>query len=325
MLVGSTRSYQDTLPDVLKDRVNRGMVSLISVPFQRQGKTIGFLTMLDSRENFFTQEHLEIAEEVASQLAIALTQARLYEEIEQHAAELEDRVKLRTGELEEKTRELETFTYSVSHDLKAPLRGIDGYSRLLLEDHADALNEEGKTFLTTVRHAAQQMSQLIDDLLAYSRLERRAIQNQVIDPRNIVQAVLSERTAAIEEYGAVVSVNLPFTRVTADADGLAIVLRNLIDNALKFSRNSEPPTIQIGGQVTDKYCIIWVQDNGIGFDMQFHERIFDIFQRLHRVEDYPGTGIGLAMVRKAMERMGGMIRAESKPGEGATFYIEIPR
>ncbi len=238
-------------------------------------------------------------------------------------AELEQRVVDRTAQLEALNKELESFTYSVSHDLKAPLRGIDGYSRLLLRDHAAQLNEEGRQFLANVRHGAQQMSELIDDLLAYSRLERRAMASVTVSPGEVARAVIAERAEEIRERGATVTMDIPDMEISADRDGLLMVLRNLLENALKFTPAAVQPSIEIGGRMEAGRCILWVKDNGIGFDMKFHDRIFEIFQRLQRVEDYPGTGIGLAIVRKAMQRMGGRVWAESEPGQGAVFYLEL--
>lgn len=250
---------------------------------------------------------------------------RMEEEIRHINTELEARVRQRTAELAAANKELETFTYSVSHDLKAPLRGIDGYSRLLLEDHQAQLDDEGRFFLANVRHGVDQMSQLIEDLLAYSRMERRNLHGIELDLRDQVEAVLKERGEEIETKGVRVELDLDATSVRADPEGLAMVLRNLIDNALKFSRESHPPTISISGVLKGKTVILAVKDNGIGFDMQFQDRIFEIFQRLQRSEDYPGTGVGLAIVRKAMQRMGGRVWAKSEPGRGATFYLELPR
>jgi PAS domain S-box-containing protein len=250
---------------------------------------------------------------------------RMENEIRQLNADLEQRVLARTAELASANQELETFTYSVSHDLKAPLRGIDGYSRLLLEDHREQLDEEGRLFLDNVRHGVDQMNQLIEDLLAYSRMERRELLGVPLDLERQVAAVLAECRDEIAAKGMRVSVDLGAPVVHADPDGLAMVLRNLIDNAIKFSRDSRPPTLAISAIPTEKGVTLAIQDNGIGFDMQFHDRIFDIFQRLQRAEDYPGTGVGLAIVRKAMQRMGGRVWAASAPGQGATFYLELPR
>jgi PAS domain S-box-containing protein len=247
------------------------------------------------------------------------------EEIRQINIELEERVRQRTAQLAAANKELETFTYSVSHDLKAPLRGIDGYSRLLLEEHQTQLDDEGRMFLNNVRHGVEQMSQLIEDLLTYSRMERRSLQGLDIDLDRLITEILAERQVDIHACGMIVEVDLQGLRAHADPEGLTIVLRNLIDNALKFSRDSHPPRLSILGTAAENSIILAITDNGIGFDMQFHDRIYDIFQRLQRAEDYPGTGIGLAIVYKAMLRMGGQVWAKSEPGQGAAFYLELPQ
>ena len=146
-----------------------------------------------------------------------------------------------------------------------------------------------------------------------------------MNPRALAQALVAERGDEIRARGVAIWMEVDCAEVTADPDGLAQAVRNLLDNALKFTRDTPHPAIEIGGRETGRACVLWVRDNGIGFDMQYHDRIFDIFQRLHRTEDYPGTGIGLTIVRKAMERMGGRAWAESAPGAGATFYLEIPK
>ena len=240
-------------------------------------------------------------------------------------AELETRIAARTAALNAKTRELETFAYSVAHDLKAPLRGIDGYSRMLLADYFEKLDDSGRSFLQTIQNSTDEMNQLIDDLLAYSRLERREIKPYRIELAPIVSALVEEkrRDATAHQIDFVVDVN--GATVMADASGLSQSLRNYLDNAIKFSSKTTEPRIEIGSKESERSCLLWVRDNGIGFDMQHHDRIFDIFQRLNVAEEYPGTGIGLAIVRKAMERMGGRAWAESTPGKGATFYLEIPK
>jgi PAS domain S-box-containing protein len=244
--------------------------------------------------------------------------------LEQLNQELEVRVAERTVQLEAKNRELEAFAYSVSHDLKAPLRGIDGYGHLLQEDYADRLDEEGQTFINNIRQATAQMARLIDDLLAYSRLERQSLRHVPISLSMLIDSLLREQQEAIAGQNAqIVQIDLDQT-ITVDPDGLAIILRNLLANALKFTKEGEPPAIEIGCKTADDTHLLWVKDSGIGFDMQFQSRIFEIFQRLHHAEQYPGTGIGLALVRKAAERLGGTVWAESKPDEGATFYIQLP-
>jgi PAS domain S-box-containing protein len=235
---------------------------------------------------------------------------------------LEHKVNERTSQLLAKSKELENFCYSVSHDLRAPLRGIDGYSRLLLEDHHDSLSEEGRSFLMNVRAATKNMSALIEDLLAYSKLERRKLSTMAIRLSSFMSNMLDLYKGEMEKVR--ITVEVDDLEVHADPDGLAIVLRNLIDNAMKFSQYVPQPEIGIRAHAAEGFCVLAVKDNGIGFDMKFYHKIFEIFHRLHRVEDYPGTGIGLAMVQKAMERMGGKVWAESHPGAGATFYLQLP-
>jgi PAS domain S-box-containing protein len=252
-----------------------------------------------------------------------ITQRKIAEDALRDAKiNLEHKVNERTSQLLAKSKELENFCYSVSHDLRAPLRGIDGYSRLLLEDHYDRLSEEGRGFLRNVRAATKNMSDLIEDLLGYSKLERRKLSTMAIRLSSFVASMLDQYKGEMEK--ARVTVDVGDFKVYADPDGLAIVLRNLIDNAVKFSRYIPQPEIGIHAHSAGDFCVLAVKDNGIGFDMKFYHKIFEIFHRLHRVEDYPGTGIGLAMVQKAMERMGGKIWAESHPGAGAAFYLRLP-
>ena len=250
---------------------------------------------------------------------------RARELLDQLNAELEQRVGDRTAALNAKSRELEIFAYSVAHDLKAPLRGIDGYSRLLMEDHAEHLDEEGRFFVETINQATAEMSQLIEDLLQYSRLERTEVKLARIEIQPFVKSVVEQKEREAGERKIDFVVNVNGGHVLADTSGLTQALRNYLDNAIKFTRKQEQAKIEIGAnESTDSY-VLWVRDNGVGFDMKYHDRIFGIFQRLNPSEEYPGTGIGLAIVRKAMERMGGRAWAFSEPGCGATFFLEIPR
>jgi PAS domain S-box-containing protein len=243
----------------------------------------------------------------------------------QNEAELERRVAERTAQLAAANKELESFSYSVSHDLKAPLRGIDGYSQLLDELYSSKLEEEGRFFVHTIRSATLKMAELIDDLLSYSRLERRVMTAVSIELGQFVTQILEPYQEEIETRAVEIRSCLPLTIVQADPEGLSIALRNVIDNAMKFTRKISNPVIVIGVEERDQSCVIWVRDNGVGFDIQYHDRIFEVFQRLQRVEDYPGTGVGLAIARKALLRMGGKIWAESIPDEGTTFFMEIPK
>jgi signal transduction histidine kinase len=251
---------------------------------------------------------------------------RAKEALDRLNAELEMRIDDRTAALNAKTRELESFAYSVAHDLKAPLRGIDGYSRILLQDYSETLQDDGCTMLQTIQDSTDEMNRLIDDLLAYSRLERRELRTDTIELAPVISSLVEEKKRECAERPIDFVVTVNGAAVQADASGLAQALRNYLDNAIKFTGKVPAPRIEIGSREEGaESCLLWVRDNGIGFDMEHHEQIFDIFQRLNGAADYPGTGIGLAIVRKAMERMGGRAWAESKPGAGATFYLEIPR
>lgn len=262
------------------------------------GKGLAFLTLKDITDRKYAEEALRDAK-----------------------VNLESKIEQRTAQLLAKSKELENFCYSVSHDLKAPLRGIDGYSRLLLESYHECLDEEGRSFLQNVRIATKHMTRLIEDLLAYSKLERRKLSTMSVELSSFVSNLLSQFRDSLQNVHLTVEVDS--YRVRADPDGLAIALRNLIDNAVKFSKYSPAQEVEILARAEGEHCIISVRDNGIGFDMRFYDKIFEIFQRLHRAEEYPGTGIGLAMVHKAMERMGGRVWAESKPGAGAVFYLQL--
>ena len=251
-------------------------------------------------------------------------QKRAADEIMQLNTELELRVAERTAQLEAANKELAAFSYSVSHDLKAPLRGIAGYSHLLEDSAAERLSEEGRLFLRNIRQGVAQMQTLIDDLLAYARMERRTLGNEVVDLSASMDAVMRGYSRDVAERGITLRSELPLLTVRADREGLFVVLRNLVDNAFKFSSGARPPTVELGARDADGRVILWVRDNGIGFDMKYHERIFEMFSRLQRAEDYSGTGVGLALVRKAVQRMGGRVWAESTPGQGATFFVELP-
>ncbi|WP_319589443.1 PAS domain S-box protein [uncultured Draconibacterium sp.] len=248
----------------------------------------------------------------------------LQEELEILNAELEKKVEQRTSQLEAANKELETFTYSVSHDLKAPLRGIDGYSKLLLNEYGNSLNEEASHFIKTIRSSTLQMNQLIEDLLAYSRLERSHFKPERIALQSFIKTLVSDFSNEIENEGIIVEIEIPEVEIVTDSTGLSIVLRNLLENAIKFTRGKPAPKVEINWEKKNGFWIISVKDNGVGFDMKYHNRIFEIFQRLHRSEDFQGTGIGLAMVFKAVQRMNGKVWAESSLGVGATFFVELP-
>jgi PAS domain S-box-containing protein len=245
----------------------------------------------------------------------------LVEDINEKSNQLE----LSAEKLNAKNKELETFTYSVSHDLKAPLRGIDGYSRLLEEMYSDKLQGEGLKFIKTIREGTKQMNQLIEDLLAYSRLERSVFRTSSFNIKDLIETIVNMMNNGLSGHKAKINIVADDCEIDTDYDGLSIVLRNLLENAIKFSGKVESPQINIILKENVNSWVLIVEDNGIGFDMKYHDRIFEIFQRLNLPEQYAGTGIGLAMVNKSVERMNGKIWAESSPGNGAKFYLEIQK
>jgi PAS domain S-box-containing protein len=263
---------------------------------------------------------VDITSQKLAENALRESEARLLD----LTRELEHRVVERTAQLQDAYSELESFAYAVSHDLKAPLRAIDGFSHLLLEQYDQQLDAQGKSLLGRVRRGAAQMASLIDGLLAYSRTERRELHEDAIDIAQLVQSALDEHAEQIRERKVIVHCTVPPAIVHADREGVALVLRNLLGNAIKFTRDVPDPTIEIGCEVRPRTLTVTVKDNGIGFEQQYHDQIFKIFQRLHRIDEYPGTGIGLALARKAVQRMGGRIWAESEPGKGAKFFVELP-
>ena len=238
-------------------------------------------------------------------------------------AELEQRVRERTAALEESNRELEGFTYSVSHDLRAPLRHMAGFAQLLEKSAAGKLDEVGLRHLGIVIDSANHMGKLMDQLLAFSRMGRAALRPQSLDLGQLVSEVI--QTAVPEMNGRTIEWKIaPLPEVTADPDLLRLVLGNLISNAVKFTRNNPNACIEIGSERRDGETVIWVRDNGAGFDPRFYEKLFGVFQRLHHADQFEGTGIGLANVRRIVSRHGGRTWAEGAINQGATFYFSLP-
>lgn len=235
----------------------------------------------------------------------------------------EDALAERTAALEAANKELEAFTYTVSHDLKAPLRGMDGFARAVLDDYADRLDETGRRHLGIIQAAARRMGELIDDLLRYSRLERGEVKTERVPLRPLLERVCEEVEEDIRARGLTLRMELAMEAVEAERHGLREALANLVENAVKFSRDGSG-TITIGSRREGDAILLSVTDTGIGFDMKYHDRIFRIFERLHGQEEYPGTGVGLAIVRKVAERHGGRAWAVSEPGKGSTFYLALP-
>ncbi len=248
---------------------------------------------------------------------------RAVQEVKDLNAALEDRVKQRTADLSEANRELESFAYSMSHDLRAPLRGIDGFSHLLADEYGDRIEAQGREYLLRVRHAAQRMGTLIDDLLDLSRVNRRELRRESVDLSQIATEVLEELKKSAPQRQARVEI-APDLRVVGDPQLLRVLLENLIGNAWKYSARQETTQIVVGCERSQNgVASYFVRDNGVGFDMAYADKLFHPFQRLHKPDEFEGSGVGLASVARIVRRHRGSVWAESSPGAGATFHFRL--
>lgn len=237
-------------------------------------------------------------------------------------AELDQRVVERTAQLEAANKELEAFSYSVSHDLRAPLRGVDSFSRMVLEDYGPKLDDEGRRMLNVVRSESQRMGQLIDDLLAFSRVGRLEMRLQLIDMTELVQDVIERLRLPPERQRQISVVSLP--QAYGDRSLIRQVWVNLLSNALKFTRQQTVPGIEVGASIAAGATMYYVRDNGVGFDPRHAHKLFGVFQRLHSEEEFEGTGVGLALVQRIVNRHGGSVRAEGEVNKGAVFFFSLP-
>jgi signal transduction histidine kinase len=249
---------------------------------------------------------------------------RAEEEVRRLNTVLEARVEARTRELQSANEALEAFGRTVAHDLRAPLRNMQGFARALLEDYADRLEEEGRMYAERIAAGAERMDVLIRDLLSYARLSRAEMQYERVYPEQAVRLVLQDMESDLQRRKAQVAVQAEMPPVMANRAALAAIFSNLISNAMKFTEPGKAPEISVRADRHDGVVRLSVEDHGIGINEQHHHRIFEVFERLHGQETYPGTGIGLAIVRKGAERMGGSSGVESSVGKGATFWVELP-
>jgi signal transduction histidine kinase len=269
-------------------------------------------------------ERLSLFSAVA--LVVSLLAARVRRNQKQLSdlnSELEEKVKKRTAALNESHQQLEAFCYTLAHDLRAPLRAIQGFADLLITDHGSELNAEARVDTERIRNSAERMGRLILDLLAYTDLSRSEFKKQMVNLDATCQNVLRMFSDEIQRTGAEVSMALPAKYVLGDRSGIERVLVNLLANSLKFSDPARPPRISIYSESESSNVRISVEDNGIGIDPKYRERIFGVFERLSPTTNTVGTGIGLAIVKRSVEKMGGTVGVDSKPGAGSRFWFQL--
>ena len=314
--------------------VSRVSASMLLVPLVSGAGVTGVISAQSYEENCYTDSHLDFLRLAANEISIALENARLYASLQNELVEriradrhirelnqeLEERVRARTADLEEAVHELEGFSYTISHDLRAPIRGVSGFTAILEEQHGEQLDEVGRYYLGWIKANAAMMGRQIDDLLAFIHLARMSLNTEQVN-----------MTMLASEVAAELSANLPHGRarfyieelppIQADPSMVRLLLSHLVENGLKFAAGKQIIEINIGYLDVDGKQTYFVRDNGVGFDMQYAGKLFQVFQRLHLQEEFEGSGVGLAMVRRILNRHGGDIWAESVPGEGATFYF----
>lgn len=310
--------------------VEAGLRATAALPLRLDGHVVGALTLYSSERNFFDDQLTALVTEMATDLSFALQNYEREElrreaeaELQRAKAELEQRVEARTAELAAANRELEAFAYSASHDLRAPLRSIEGFARILLEDLAERLGDEGREHLERIRHAAGRMNVLIDDLLMLSMAGRQEMQPAEVDLSALAADILAELQRVVPDRRVTTRLAAG-CKATGDARLLRVLLQNLLENAVKYTGRQAEARIEFGCTGSGRDRVFHVRDNGAGFDPQRAKRLFEPFQRFHRAEDFEGTGIGLATAARVVARHGGHIWAEAEPGKGAAFFFTLP-
>lgn len=295
------------------------------IPIVDNQKFLGVLNIGLLKPKTFQPKQIELAFQVANQFLIGMIQANMAEQIKLYTTNLEDLVKARTAQLNSKAEELEAFTYSVSHDLRSPLRAIDGFSRTLVDSFGGDLPEKAQHYLNRVRHNAVRMGKMIDDLLELSRVGRKEIRFSQVDLNRLIQDILTELENNNQRGMAAIEVaKLPFCY--GDKNLLRLAIFNLISNAIKYSRDQEKPKISFDFYLSKSNNPIYtIKDNGVGFDMKYVDKLFGVFQRLHTNREYEGNGIGLVTVHRIFEKHGGKVWAEAEINKGATFFFTFEK
>ncbi len=286
----------------------------------------GFIRFDDcEKQTEFSVAEVDALRSVAGLLGSAIERRKIEDELRKYRGHLEELVQIRTNELSEVNAELKAFAYSVSHDLRAPLRAMYGFSQVLIEDYGSFLDERGQEYAKRIESAAKRMENLIQDLLNYSSLSRTEIHFQPINMNQIFANILLQLKEEIQQCQAQIEIIKPLPEVIGHQLILEQIFSNLLTNAIKFVPPDRVPYIKIWAEQDLKTAIFWVADNGIGIERDYHDRIFKVFERLHSPEEFPGTGIGLAIVRRGVDRLGGTVGLESTPDLGTKFWIRLSR
>ena len=321
----SDEFMENTVQDAEHLRLIRelGLKSSITVALYSRDKLYGVLTLvLADSGRLFEEKDLEFAKELALRATLALENAKLYKEMQDSNTELEQRVAKRTFDLEAINKELEAFSYSVSHDLRAPLRSIDGFSNKILKDYGELFDDQGKDYFMRVKNASQHMGHLIDDLIKLARISRVGMNMEEINLSAVAQLITTELQESNPERRASFDIQEDMI-AKGDRNLMQIALQNLLDNAWKYSKNQTETKIEFGSTQKDDKIIYFIRDNGVGFDMRYVDKLFGAFQRLHSLSEFEGTGIGLATVQRIIRRHQGTIWADSEVNKGTTFLFTL--
>jgi PAS domain S-box-containing protein len=308
---------EDAVNLALKTAITAGRSEEEGWQYNKDGKSFFANTIITALYNAdcSLKGFAKVTRDISQQKMLETENGLLHEQ-------LEEKVRQRTRELETVNKELEAFSYSVSHDLRTPLRAISGYSMMLKEDYESKLDAEGNRIIDTIVSNTKMMAQLIDDLLSFSKMARLETIYESIDMHRLVESCMEDLTN--EQSGHLITIDaLP--PCSGDMNMLRQVWLNLLGNAIKYSSRKEKPEIQIGAIEDPGFHVYYVKDNGAGFDMKYANKLFGVFQRLHRQDEFEGTGLGLALVKRIISKHGGHIWAEASPHKGATFYFNLPK